>query len=438
MFYYILLIIFLLFSSIFTYKKFKDFFSPSFLMSFAYLISSIFALLTRIFSFWNDINLTFKTFLIIFLGIGATIIGELFARKMVKIKEKKLIKKEEKHIRFSIIINILMTIFIIFSFIAIYHKMASVTGIYDDISKMINVYHNGSILYNKDGVIYTIGTFLTQFYRLCIVLGYILIYVVSYNYCKKDKIKNNILYLLLITIISFLSLIYAGRTQIITYIMSFIFDIFMIKGIHKFKNISKKNYIQLSIIFLAIMFAFFMSLPLLGRNSKFNAVEYISFYVGNPIPSLEKAIDTNLFKESKYFGENTFKGPQRILYKFGLIETYDGYQHNWLHFDNGYHNNVFTGLSSYYIDFGYIGIFILSFISGICVSLFYLLVNKYKNYFTIPLYSIYFFGIINQFRAEFLFSNLITLDTFLNILYLATVVFVLFCPRLYFISRRKV
>lgn len=445
MFYYVLLIIFLLGSCILTYKKFKDFFSPSFIVCSIYLISSIFALFTRLFSFWNDIDLSFKTFFIVCLGIGATILGECIVRKVfnkINFKDsflvlKKYIKNTSNFIRLSNVIKILMGLFIVFSFVIIYYKMASVTGIYSNISKMIDTYHNGTILYSKDGVIYSIGTLLTQLYRLCIVLGYVLIYIVSYNYSKGDKMKNNVVYIIFILIISMLSLIYAGRTQIVTYITAFIFDIFIIKGIHKFKNISKKSYIKLLILFLGLSVAFFISLPLLGRNSKFNAVEYISFYAGNPIPSLEKAIDTKLFKESSYFGENTFKGPQRILYKLGIVESYDGYEHDWLHFDKGYHSNIFTGFSSYYIDFGYVGVFVLSLISGICISLFYLLVSKYKNCFMISLYSIYFFGIINLFRTEFLFNYIFTIDTFLNLFYLTFILFILFFNANLLLKRSK-
>ena len=82
MIYYVLLITFLFILCLLTYKKFNDFFSPSFIVCSIYLISSIFALFTRLFSFWNDIDLSFKTFFIVCLGIGATILGECIVRKV--------------------------------------------------------------------------------------------------------------------------------------------------------------------------------------------------------------------------------------------------------------------------------------------------------------------------------------------------------------------
>ena len=167
-------------------------------------------------------------------------------------------------------------------------------------------------------------------------------------------------------------------------------------------------------------------MPLLGRNSNFNYIEYLGFYIGGPIPTLQEAINTNLFKKPSKFGENTFSGVKSILYKFHIIDDYDAYQKYWIHYSKIYHSNIFTGFSSYYIDFGYSGVFFMSLVASILMNLINKLTIKKKNAFYTILYSIYFFKIFNIARTELVFNLVISFTTIMNIFYLTLILVILF------------
>ena len=66
----------------------------------------------------------------------------------------------------------------------------------------------------------------------------------------------------------------------------------------------------------------------LSSSELLNFAEYITFYIGSPVPTLNEIIQRNEIGNSEYFGQETFKGIQGILSKFGLIDYYNPYQRN--------------------------------------------------------------------------------------------------------------
>ena len=430
--YYILLSIFLLLMTIMSYKTFKSFLSITFIVSTTFFISSIVAIISRRFSEWNFVDLKDDSIIIIILGILGFYIGEFIINQFDKEKERKYATNESNKLNvynklyhITPITKVIVSIFVGLSSIFIIYKMMYVTGIYNNLPKLINTYHVGSVLYSKSNN-YTIGTFATQLYRATIMIGYVFIYFIAHNLSKKDTIRNNLYYVIILMIIMILSLINAGRMQFVIYFFAFASDYFYESNITKFSQISRKMKFRIIAIASSVIFIFVIIVPLLGRNSNFNYIEYLGFYIGGPIPTLQEAINTNLFKKPSNFGENTFSGVKSILYKFHIIDDYDAYQKYWIHYSKMYHSNIFTGFSSYYIDFGYSGVFFMSLVASILMNLINKLTIKKKNAFYTILYSIYFFKIFDIVRTELVFKLVISFTTIMNIFYLTLILVILF------------
>lgn len=416
--FYVLLIISLLVCMVISYKLFKDFFSISFVGSTVYFVSTLIAFLSRIFKTWNFIDIKMNVFLIIFLGIIALITGEyVITRFSLKQKNRMKLKLSEVHF-YSIYTQILMLLFVIATLCLVYFKMASATGIYYNISSLISTYHNGTALYNNSGDVMTIGTFATQFYRISVVICFMSIYFVCCSFFRKKSIKNYIIYLMIIFIVSIISILYAGRSTIIAFAFAVLFDSLYINNMRTFSSLNKDTLKKIVISIAAVLCVFYFMMPIIGRTQTTSFKNYISFYAGSPVPSLQYAVDNSLVPKSTHFGENSFTGIQRILYKAHIIDYYSAYENVWINYNSGLYNNVLTGMADYYFDFGLFGVIILEFFTGFIFGLIYKKTKIKNNFFYIVFYSMLVFSLFNQFRTNITFGTLFSIDTILSIAYM--------------------
>ena len=78
--YYFLLIMILLISSFFMYKKYNDLFSPTIWYGLIVSVSALCALIGRL--TWNNIELGSKVFFIVLIGYLFFLFGEIIVRKL--------------------------------------------------------------------------------------------------------------------------------------------------------------------------------------------------------------------------------------------------------------------------------------------------------------------------------------------------------------------
>jgi len=432
--YYLILIIILAIFVLISYRLFnKDFLAPSFIVSVTYLASVSAAYIAKLFNMWNYVDLGLKTTSIVALGVLAFIVGEYITRLiMKKIKRTYKINKEknterDEIIKISNIKIVIIYFFLIITFLTIYIQMIQITGITNDIPRMINEYRNLTPLFNNTEKATSINTVAMQMYRASVLFAYIFIYIIINNILLKDKIKNNIKYFIPIVIIAITSFFIAGRTDFIRMVVAALFlGIMLYKKVYP-KRLKIKNLLTIGIVAVIIILPlFYIIMPLIGRNQVDNFWDYITFYIGSPVPSLNEIIARNEVGNSQHFGQETFKGIQGILSRFNLIDYYEPYQRQWISF-NGLSSNIFTGLKTYYSDFGISGVILLQIMFSSLVSMLYMVAKHKKN----KVYLIFYifscsYMILDQYRLEKLFSSFLSIDTIIYTVYLLIILFYMF------------
>ena len=350
---YIYLFLILISMAVFYYYIFKkDVLSISFISCIVYALSTLAAFVSyKIEESWNYVDLHQQTVTFVVISVVSIGIGEFLIRNLEK--KRAYNKKEEiKIIRVMDLKILICTFFLLVTFFLIYKDMSRITNT-TGISKVINAYKINSPMYNDSSDIVQINFIYTQMYRVSIVIGIIYIYIYVNNMCYNYKLKYNFKFLIPIIISVFLSMLLGGRSAIMRFIVaSFIF--FMIIY-NKKKKIKLLKFIRIGIVVLIIVLPlFYMLLGAIGQTTQNNFVNYMTFYLGSPIPGFDEYLQNNAIykKIPQHFGENTFVGIQQILYKFGIIDYYNIYQSEWIDFQSGLKSNVFTGIKTYYQDFG--------------------------------------------------------------------------------------
>ena len=110
-----------------------------------------------------------------------------------------------------------------------------------------------------------------------------------------------------------------------------------------------------------------------------------------------------------------------IPYKFGLISDYPIYSIDWIKMGS-YTSNIFTGFARYFLDFGWLGLVILSFAASLFITLLYRAAKDSSNCFAIVLVG-YFSGYAFDFaREEFIFSRFLSMTSVVLLLVLLVLV----------------
>ena len=421
---YIILILVLITLAYIAYRLFDgDYLSPSFMVSVIFLASAIVAALSRLFNMWNYVDLQMEAASITIIGFASFILGEYIARKILnKIYDNKTDKTENnkektKIISISKIKLAIVYIFIIITLITIYVQMAQITGIWNNIPQMINEYRNGTPLFEGTSQSTSISTLAMQMYRASELFAYVFIFIIVNNLVLKDKLKNNIKYAILILLSIFITFLVAGRSSFVKMIVAGLF-MFVVLYRKNNKDLNKKLLLKIILIVGLIAIAiFYLIMPLIGRKQNSNFINYVTFYIGSPIPSLNEIIQRNEVERPEHFGQNTFKGIQRILDKFGIIDYYTPYQREWIGFDT-LSSNTFTGIKTYYSDFGVLGIIACQIISAVTFTIIYITIQKKNSIFSLIFYSFFLMTIIDQYRSEKFFTSFITIDTVIYSIYL--------------------
>ena len=193
----------------------------------------------------------------------------------------------------------------------------------------------------------------------------------------------------------------------------FIFIVLKLKN-SSFLEIGKK-YIKKFIVFAIIIVAgFYLMLPLSGRNTNTNIISYMSFYLGTSIPSLDIYLE-NEVPESNFFGEETLRGIQTVLFKLKLSDYIQPVSKEWITFEDENNqplkSNIFTSGKRYYHDFGWIGIVVCQLIFSFTFSILYLIAMKNKKAIPIIFISMYYFIILDQVRDELFFADFVHINT---------------------------
>lgn len=417
---YIILLLIIVAISISAYFLFeKDILRPTVISSSMFGLSIVLAIIGK--GSWNrveSINLT--TILIIVLGLLSFFVGEFLAQK-TKIADKFFNKinlknkyKEEK--QNNIILIFVCLFFIILTTALLLIEIIKICNYYgffsNNISNLLGFYRTKTELFStslsENGI--GINFIIKQMKKICDVINILFAFMLIrkiVNKQLKEKIVETIALVCGICFGLFQTLLNSGgRSIMMHYFVAYIIlYILMVRKKEKnnIRNIKFKNVIKISIAISIISVIFYTILPILGRSSNANFIEYISFYLGSPIPSLSVFVEKNIGINPQFASE-TFSGIYYILNKFGIINYNQPLTHEWISFVPGLASNVYTSLRSYYFDFGILGVIIFQFIFGYIYTKFYIKAKNSDKSLIAIIYSFYAYILIDQIRAEQFYS----------------------------------
>jgi len=419
---YFILIVILVVILYLIYKLYHDFLSPSFAYTAFMLVGVVAAFIGLL--YWNNItNLKFITMMIILVSVLSFCVCEFLARKFYKkfFNKKDLEKKEKQEYTIEWWKIILEILFVLVTTILLYNeiKRIAILGGYESggFGVMVGKYRELSALFSTDIIKngQGINIIVSQMRKICEVLCFINIFLLVRNFVDRKKNLRNFGYLFIILLSFFLSLLTAGRMQMLIYCVSaiFIFIVLKLKN-NSFGDLIKKYLKWFVALGVVVISGFYLMLPLSGRKTDTNIVSYMSFYLGTSIPSLDIYLSRGI-PETQFFGEETLRGIQTVLFKLKLSDYIQPVSKEWITFndENGQllQSNVFTSGKRYYHDFGWGGIVACQMIFSFVFTLMYLIALKSKKPIPIIFMSMYYFMILDQVRDDLFFSDFVHINT---------------------------
>lgn len=373
----------------------NDLFSPSMLLIYGYLITSVFCILNT--SKWG---LVLNTTTIWFLGFGilSFIIGELIFNVFHKPKIRKTCNNVWLD---NFKINSLwLIIFVLFDAILLYFSIRDLINAYGSFSsfaKMIGVYRK-ELNYGDSTVA---SSLVVQMRKISKPIAFICLFDFINGFFKKKK-EVRVLFLIPIIMHIFATLMTGGRNELIAFSVSIVFLTF-------FENQARNNWklkfkfkslIKVALLFVIFCFVFYGLQFFLGRNSNDDIFSYISKYIGSSIYLLnDYLMDSSRLNTG---GTETFPGIFSSLSKIGLNFEYIHKSLEFRSTNTGiYLGNIYTGLRRNYSDFGLIGLFICQFLMSYLFNYLYYKIKNInqlnsKNIFILLLYTMLVYTLVVQ------------------------------------------
>ena len=412
-----LLIIFIAIGLTSYYAFKKDLLSPTVITCCMFAFSVLLAIIGL--SSWNKITeLSPYTIGLMAVGVLAFFAGEILVRKFIKRKEGRPYKMHPIVVkRWKVIFSIL---FVAITLVLLYFEVKRICSYYgfdsNSLSELLAFYRTKSSLFSTalatDGT--DINFIVKQMKKISDVICIIFMYIVANNILMGDKAKRIALYCIPIILSLIVTFFGSGGRSLMMHMIIGFFMMFLLLFRYKRQNksIPKKYFAYLLLTAVATLLLFYLIAPLIGRGSRSNPLEYISFYLGTPIPSFEHFL-SNIPSHRPYFGYETFSGIYTNLYKLGIVDTLEIGSHEWFA-----GSNVYTSFRSYYFDFGIIGVILCQFIFGACIAALYTNVKDLKHKGLFIIYGFFSYILIDQIRDEQFFSLLISS----NVIYIILII----------------
>ena len=383
---------------------------------------------------WNTYTLSARTWFIVLTGFIAMSLAGL----SVSMVEKRYLVYPQ-HMKHSIslividktksIIIILIVVLAIVIRIIESYRLGADLGIeassYADLSQRLR--HAISTLYSTNAVKEGIGFSLVEReLEKCVnMIGFIAAFLAAnsikdgYSANERKSLVFPVIILLLCSIFQILS---GGRGMIFYWVISFF--VYLSFHLYKDNHIERRKDISFRLLMAGIVFGVFVAIfmyfagGLVGRKARSSIIEYVSFYFGGSIPSLSILCDSILPTESIANGPTyVFHSVYLLLLKVHLINELPAYSVFWV--DCGGHtSNIFTCFGRYYVGYGLLGTFLLSFLSMVLLTIFYRWA-RYRNTPELTVLAGYLCAYtFDCAREEFLFSRLIGSTQIINVLLL--------------------
>lgn len=186
-----------------------------------------------------------------------------------------------------------------------------------------------------------------------------------------------------------------------------------------FKKLTLKNLLFYLLAIVVLM----MATHLLRRgNSDFSLNYFLTLYVLGPLPAFDSILQGNIHYIHSFNGEYTFRFlvPLIQLFDPSIVGNPDPFNlNNWV--EMPLKINVFTIMFSYFVDFGYFGLFIFSSFLGLFWGVLYQYMKRGYDICRL-IYAAFFYMLVFQFFSDFFFQF------FFNTLEIILVSILIFLP----------
>lgn len=217
----------------------------------------------------------------------------------------------------------------------------------------------------------------------------LLLFILKYGLFSKKTIV-----LLLFTLSSVL--ISATKGTIVVFTFSLIYLLYKKKQI---------SYMKVCICILSLFSFIFIITLMRNMNNEVDYKDLFFGYILSPLPAFDMLVNGIVnWGDKSVFGSETFVFFRRLLSTLGLIEFQDvRVADNWVNVP--VRTNVYTVMSSFYMDFGNVGIFLFSILYGSIYGLIYNYSKKNVLLFII-LYASWAPFLVLQFFSDYFFFTL--------------------------------
>lgn len=406
----------------------KDIFSPPNILLIGFMFSTIFAILNI--DTWN-FDMGYRTLGVILLGLWGFVLAFYVSFYLFNGRNK--ISKMNTDIpKISNIKIILFIVIQVISLILVYNAVMNIASMYgggDSLGENIFLYRTALITKSDDFV--RLPTIVSTAYDFSYYCTFYIIYMLLDTYYIKKKVKK--IYLLNIGITILIALLLGNRGDTIFLILGF----FIIKYVFEMRKNSWKLKLNFKLIikYILIGIVLLVSFPTLGlyvvgRGNDINEVidgtfEQLSMYIGAPLKLLDLYMYTDYGSSAIVFGFNTFNEFYRWLgFRLSIVE-WNQVIGNEFRYDNGVLlGNVYTMFRPFVADFGFLGVFLLSFIMGLFFSFLYsrikyteFIYNKYNIDCYLVLYATVIVSIVLGFFTNWFYSIVINFKFIKMIIY---------------------
>ena len=376
---------------------------------------------------WNTVKLSITTILILWAGCFFFTAGCMFAfhrREKGKICfQNRNCLETERVFQVKTDLWIILVLFIAFLVIA-YVRITSMKRIAAEagmggrgLTETAKWYReNFSRLFSAGTVRAGTGeTFIEkQILRFASVIGNTITVIFFIGLSRKDKrtIWAAGAFLLVYAIYSIAT--EGGRAGVLYKAVIIIYGIYILQIRKKIPNFSiNRLFIATAIAGIVVALPmFYYSSALVGRKAGGDMMQYLSFYYGCGVPSLEMKIRDGI--QAHPAGQNVFYGVYTLLYKIGITDQLGGYANDWVDL-NGYRSNVLTAWYRYYADFGFAGVGVLSLIYGWLFTWLYRKVKEGENLTAWCIFLAWGHSLFDLSRDDYLFGQYLGTAPIINL-----------------------
>lgn len=220
-----------------------------------------------------------------------------------------------------------------------------------------------------------------------------------------------------------LSLIYYlianTRTGIFWFVVTFFVAYYMANSTRSHTHFSIIKIMMVCGVALSCAVLFYAFGMMFGRGAGSGVIDYVSFYYGSEIPSLQALLRLIPLNQALP-GSYTFNSLYSIIGKVFPLEGIPSYSLAWIDF-GGLQSNVFSCFARYYLDFGYVGVIVLPFILGWCLTGLFERARRIPVSLTALVYCSLSPYIFDMVREEYFYSRLLSTTQIITLLLTAAV-----------------